>query len=245
MQTSPSYRSEFAKRNEHWQIFRSVFEGYHGEISEEYLIPKLIHMIWLGSPFPERCKEMLDSWRKCHPDWTIKLWTDADVEGFHLVNQAAYNRAQNFGEKSDIFRYEILYRYGGLYVDTDFECLKPFDELHRSCEFYAGITHDQTALLCNALIGARPGHPILKECIENIPVSAGNHNAMRIMNATGPYYFSKIYFLTGLFAKTVILPVTYFYPVPGSHRTDTQEKKRQFIRPESMAVHHWASTWTH
>jgi mannosyltransferase OCH1-like enzyme len=43
--------------------------------------------------------------------------------------QAAFDRASNFGEKSDIWRYEILFRLGGVYVDTDFECVRPFDSL--------------------------------------------------------------------------------------------------------------------
>ena len=42
--------------------------------------------------------------------------------------QAAFALEQKIlGEKSDIFRYEILYRFGGVYVDTDFECIKPFE----------------------------------------------------------------------------------------------------------------------
>src|ERR1700730_3033568 len=41
-------------------------------------IPKIIHQIWLGSPFPEKYNKYQASWQKLHPKWIYKLWTDKD-----------------------------------------------------------------------------------------------------------------------------------------------------------------------
>lgn len=47
--------------------------------------------------------------------------------------QKAFDAAKNYGEKSDILRYEILFVYGGVYADVDVECLQPFDALAEVC----------------------------------------------------------------------------------------------------------------
>lgn len=113
-----------------WHIVKMLYERNNlGTIqpSPQPKIPKIIHQIWLGSPLPKQYKKYQKSWRHHHPDWEYKLWTDADVEAFQLHNKKLFDEAKNYGEKSDIFRYEILHRYGGVYIDTDIECLKPFD----------------------------------------------------------------------------------------------------------------------
>lgn len=33
---------------------------------------------------------------------------------------------------------QVVYRFGGLYVDTDFECLSSFEQLHARLDFFAG-----------------------------------------------------------------------------------------------------------
>jgi len=73
-----------------------------------------------------------------------------------------------YGAKSDIARYEILYRIGGLYIDTDFECLKPFDIFNHCCDFYSGVAFDENVVLFIGLIGAAPGHPVLGTCIADM-----------------------------------------------------------------------------
>lgn len=71
------------------------------------LIPRTIHQIWLGSPLPKRFVQLRESWRSRHQGWELRLWTNADVDAFGLENREAYDNAPNFGEKSDILRYEV------------------------------------------------------------------------------------------------------------------------------------------
>jgi len=218
-------------------FFQSLYEIYRQEaqLAETYLIPKIIHFIWLGSPLPPECRKWISTWKKLHPGWIVQIWTDETIARFGLKNKEAYERAVNFGEKSDIARYEILYRYGGLYADTDFECLKPLDLLHKSCEFYTGVSGDNDCLL-NGLIGSMPGHPILKECIEAVKKGPGDHEESRIMNDTGPYLFTRA-FLNKAPASTrgsvAVFPPSFFYPFPGSmrdERSDAEGVKKK-IRP--------------
>ncbi|CAN0375651.1 unnamed protein product, partial [Ectocarpus sp. 8 AP-2014] len=95
----------------------------------------------------------------------------ADIDAFGLENRGAYDAAQNFGQKSDILRYEILLRHGGLYVDVDFLCLGSFEDLHKRYEFYAGVSNTGTFELNNGLVGCRPGHPIMRDIVNRIKSS--------------------------------------------------------------------------
>ena len=78
--------------------------------NSEPLIPKIIHQIWLGSSLPEKYKRFQQSWKKYHPDWTYILWSEKEIEEFGLKNKKIYDKTKNLGQKSDIARYEILYR---------------------------------------------------------------------------------------------------------------------------------------
>lgn len=105
-------------------------------LGHEYRIPRIVHQIWLGSPPPEKYREWMTTWMNWQ-GWTYRLWTDEDVRCRELYNQELYDRADNYGEKSDILRLEILLEHGGMYVDVDFECIRPdtFDALHRTWDF--------------------------------------------------------------------------------------------------------------
>ena len=139
-------------------------------------IPKIIHQIWLGSPRPATTEyiKWFDSWQTFHPEWEIRWWHDKEVQDMiqnnALYNVDAYNKATNYGEKSDILRYEIIAKYGGLYVDTDMECTQSFDKLHDTpcCSFYAGWSNTGTIELNNGIFGAMPNHVVLQEMIQSI-----------------------------------------------------------------------------
>lgn len=235
---------------------RHLFEQYRRARAKThfrtagYKIPKKIHMIWLGSKTPPLVWKMLDSWKWCHPGWSIKLWTDNDVRQFPLKNRQAYDRAKNWGEKSDIFRYELLEKEGGIYVDTDFECFKAFDEICKVADFFGGVGYSCGApYLLTGIIGCRPGHPILKECVARLQVGSGDNDFQRILRATGPRFFSRCFTAAigsegcGIVAP---FPVTYFYPFPDGIRgsySDMALVKRDWFHPESYAIHYWNISW--
>lgn len=213
-------------------------------------IPKVIHWIWLGSPLPKRYIELQKTFKELHPSWQVKIWTDQDIEPFKLKNKIAFDAATNFGEKSDIFRYEILERFGGVYCDTDFKCLQSLDLLHYVCEFYTGIAYDREAILYNGLIGASPHHPIIKKCVDCLINTPELKDPDFIMERTGPYYFTEQFFKVvfgGLHKGIVAFPVTFFYPFPNYLRNHLVPENFDTInnlkKPESFTVHHWDSSW--
>lgn len=136
--------------------------------------PKIIHQIWLGDKkMPRQFSSYMESWKRFHPKWKYILWTDTD---FPLINTNVFNQTDNFGIKSDVLRYEILYKFGGLYVDLDFECFKPLDPLLERMQknvFAAseGKTPTYSNSVANAMIGALPNSEFLEKAIEELPIN--------------------------------------------------------------------------
>lgn len=232
-----------------WSLAQSCYEKNWQKktsIKKTKYIPKIIHQIWLGSPFPEKYKKLQETWLHLHPTWEYKLWTANDIKELGLVNQAAYDSVANYGQKADIARYEILYRFGGLYIDTDFECLKSFDEIHECCDFYSGIAVSAGVLSFNGLIGSIAEHPILKRCIQNIHIT-GSTNPQEILGQTGPQYFTnciKKEINSPTAGIVILFPMTYFYPWPWWERNNnSREQIMRWVQPESFAIHHWYVSW--
>lgn len=225
-----------------WAVVKELYEKNYLHLDGEPKIPKKIHQIWLGGNLPDKHKKLSESWQRFHPDWEYKLWTDSDAESFGLQNKELFDIAQNKGHKSDIFRYEILSRYGGLHIDTDFECLRPFNDL---CylDFFTSIAYDSKMVLYNGLIACVSGHPIIEYCTNSFSGNYSGHIAHEIMELTGPYYFTRC-FLQNVDKETkgvVAFPVGFFYPLPNNERylKDPYVK----VKPFSYAIHHWDVTW--
>ncbi len=250
MDISRNYKKGFVETNFHWKKIKELYDEYvikNPKYSKIPRIPKIIHQIWLGSPFPEKYKELQATWKKHHPDWEYILWTDEDVDKFCLENKEIYDNTLNLGARSDIARYEILYRMGGLYVDTDFECLRSFDWLHHCLDFYTGVAYDKDVVLFNGLIASAPGHPILRKCIDDMrPRLKKNEGGVDVMDRTGPYFFSRcfLHVIDKYNGPTVVFPLTYFYPWPNFARKNGSYKEiLKWVRPESHGIHHWHVSW--
>lgn len=146
-------------------------------------IPKTIHIIWFGKPMPTANLEKIETWKKHHPNWMFCQWDDAMINREFkagLQNQHLFDRAmsmQNYAQASDIARYEILERFGGLYIDSDVYCHKRFDVFHENFDFYIGMEGGLDTSICgNAIIGSTKNHPVLRKVITNIKKGFDSHH---------------------------------------------------------------------
>ncbi len=233
--------------------------------STEPRIPKIIHHIWLGSKLPENLLEWFETFMHHHPDWDHILWTDqTEVQAQRFVtqfprykevhisalgtlrNQQLIDESKNYGERSDIMRYEILNRYGGCYVDIDFQCFEKLDILHHCYDFYSGVLPLDTGLFCvnNGLIGARAGHPILEASISMMQSSRNfnRHHYFAIILATGPIPFTRAVWKAANQENNIdiVFPCSYFYPL--AYRKHGLERHVDMC-PESFTVHYCTKTW--
>ena len=197
------------------------------------LIPRIFHHIWVGPAMPERLGPYVDSWQTVHPEWEHRLWTGFD----DLENQDLYDRAEEItphvGQlRSDLARYELLHRHGGVYVDCDMEALRPLDGL-LDLRCFAGWER-QDRWVNNAVLGCEPGHPLMRELIDAAPESIRRNAGARPNRMTGPHLLTP---LARDRADVTVLPEATFYP----YCWDELDRQGEEF-PDSLAVHHWDNT---
>jgi len=163
-------------------------------------IPKVIHQIWLGGNLPEKFARMTAKWPELHPDWEYRLWTDSEVADLDFENRDLFDDTDCWGEKTDILRVEILRRFGGVYVDTDYELLKPLDSFHERFGFYTTVraipamhlwNRDISlgpVLLCNSIVGAREGHPILDDYLARVRANMKDRSLAKRSQRIGSWH---------------------------------------------------------
>lgn len=188
------------------------------------LIPRVFHQIWIGpDALPNEYRAYQESWRRHHPGWELRFWTDHNLpEG--LRRPEAYERLRSPVERADILRLELLWRFGGVYVDVDFECLRSLEPLISRATFFVGQA--KPGRVNNALLGSVAGHPILDRGLDELrPREFYGYDK----EAAGPK------FLDGLLAKhrdeVVFLEPEILYARTPAERRD------------AYAVHHEARSW--
>jgi hypothetical protein len=159
-------------------------------------------------------------------------WTDSTLPG--LKNEQAFRAAPTSAAQSNIARYEILLREGGVYVDTDFECLRNLEPLLDGVECFVAWAEDGVAN--NAIIGARPGHPFVHDLVVSLEDHILQHPAeVPEVVQSGPHYLTAV--LRRHPEVTVFAP-ELFYPYAWHERWRRRERF-----PDAYAVHHWSLTW--
>jgi mannosyltransferase OCH1-like enzyme len=176
-------------------------------------------------PIPEIYKKYMKTWTTLHPDWEYRLWTDKDVDDFPWTNKKLFLQAENPGMKSDIWRYEIVNQYGGLYVDTDMEAIRSFEKIHERLEFYAGHLGPGHEIACG-IFASKPNSPILLHVIKNLKKSISLQDFTKfdpnaVMEATGPMFFTRM--INSVLPKlnpyvNIIFTQEYFQPVECYNR---------------------------
>jgi inositol phosphorylceramide mannosyltransferase catalytic subunit len=199
------------------------------------MIEKVFHQIWINKSDPElpaRFRPYRDSWLEHHPRWEYRLWNlenlDFQPECGELLPQCRHP-----AQMADLLRMEILHRHGGVYVDTDFECLKPIDGLIEKTQTF-GCSEDGCCISIG-IIGCQKGSSILRNVIDSFPSSIPD---AEVNVATGPAFFTKVILTKGFDGDFTLFPTHYFYPfnfhTPNRELVDLSQ---------SYAVHHYADSW--
>lgn len=206
-------------------------------------IPKIIHYFWFsGDPYPEKVQKCLDSWHKYCPGYEFRKW---DLHNYKTDNQFVKDALENkdWAHASDFGRCDVVYRYGGVYLDTDVELVKPLDDLLYDTGFFC--FESSYGVDPGSGFGAEANNPIIKEICEA-------YNVITYKKADGiswnPVDILKIY--TDPFVKRgLTLNAQYqniegfaIYPPlvlsPYSYRTGILASYEK-----TYGIHHWVSAW--
>ncbi len=194
------------------------------------VIPRILHRVWLGTrALPTEQRAFGEGWARLNPGWEMRLWGDADV-GALVSDPESYARARNLSERSDVLRYEILHRFGGVYADTDVECLRPMEPLIGDARAFAG--YEAPGRLGTALIGMTPGHRLAARALAALRATVGTGT---YPDSTGPVFFTAV---ARSEPELVRFPREAFYP----YGADEPERRDERLR-DAWAVRHRARTW--
>ena len=149
-------------------------------------IPRNIFQTWFTKNLSPDFKRLTETWKTKNTNYTYFLYDDNDCEEFiktHFKMDVynAYCRIIPGAFKADLWRYCILYVYGGVYVDIDTVCHGDIDTfLNENIEFITPVDLNNnpfigTHNLFNAFIASVPKHPILLNCITRIVYHVENN----------------------------------------------------------------------
>ncbi len=195
-------------------------------------IPRIFHRIWIGeNTMPDEYIEYGETWKRLHPNWEFVTWTDANM--IPLLNNEEYQNATQPALKSDIARIEILYRFGGVYVDCDFECYKNIEPLLENVNAFAAWQDDY--LIASGIMGCTPGHPDFAALTCFMTPHIRSNREKLLPFQAGPVYVTKCLRKSD---DAKIFPKELFYPY---YYTEMDRKGEVF--PEAYAAHHWGKSW--
>ena len=166
------------------------------------MIPKNIFQSWYTHELPLLIQSRINIMRETNPDYTYKLYTDADMDEFVNTEYKGeiadcYNKLNIIVAKVDFWRYLILYKYGGVYLDMDSHISVPLNELIRPDDQAIITAETNPNLFAQWALFFNKKHPILKQLIELVVYNINtNKYPDNVSKTTGPYAFStaiKIY----------------------------------------------------
>jgi mannosyltransferase OCH1-like enzyme len=128
------------------------------------MITKVIHYCWFGgNQKSQAIIDCINSWKKYMPNYELVEWNESnfDINCNDYVKEA-YN-CKKWAFVTDYVRLWVLYNYGGIYMDTDVEVFKPFDEFLSNTAFtgFENVGYPVTATM-----GSVKDNPLIKEMID-------------------------------------------------------------------------------
>jgi mannosyltransferase OCH1-like enzyme len=211
-------------------------------------IPKVIHYCWFGGKRkPKLVRDCLKSWRKYLPDYEIIEWNETNSDLSHPFVKEAY-RLKKWAFVADYIRLKILYKNGGIYLDTDMMLCKSLNDfLNYECFFGA----EEKNIISCGVIGAIRQNYFIEKCLNTY----GNINFDQqiiwddfviTLKITDLFRIEYNYYedFNNIMTrnKITVFPPNFFYPFPFKDKDDIVNYEK-YITKDSYAVHLWVGSW--
>lgn len=210
------------------------------------MIPKVIHYCWFGrNEKPKLTEKCIESWKKYCPDYEIIEWNE---DNYDLLNTPSYVQqaysAKKWAFVTDYVRLDVVYRYGGVYLDTDVELIKNLDSLLVYNGFFGYETDCQIATGLG--FGGIAKLQIVKELMDDY------NNCCFVMNDSNydltpcPQRNADVFIKNGVKPKgmnqlinhnIMIFSQEYFCPI--DYHTN-----RKRITDNTFSIHWFSSSWS-
>ncbi len=130
------------------------------------MIPKVIHYCWFGgNPLPKLAIKCIKSWKKFFPDYEIKEWNETNFNVNIIPYTEEAYKEKKYAFVSDYARFWIIYKYGGIYFDTDVEVIKPMDDIISGGGYFGRESEECLRVNPGLGMAAPSGHPLYREIL--------------------------------------------------------------------------------
>ncbi|RYG19372.1 MAG: glycosyl transferase [Chitinophagaceae bacterium] len=208
------------------------------------MIPKVIHYCWFGKgAMPELALKCLESWKKYLPDYEIKLWNEEnfDVNSYQFATEAYKER--KFAFVADVCRLHVLKEFGGVYLDTDVEFIKPLPDKFLDDVAFTGFEDE---LVSAGIIGSvKEGEWVNSLLSFYLDKSFYKADGSLDINPITEMMTEHLAKEKGVVAKDIyqkiegyctIYPSEYFYP-------KSWKTLKTNITSNTYCIHHFAGSW--
>ena len=212
------------------------------------MIPKVIHYCWFGrNPLPQLAIKCIDSWKKYLPDYEIKEWNEDNFDVNIIPYTAQAYQAKKYAFVSDYARFWILYKYGGIYFDTDVEAIKPIDDIIEKGAFMGIEKEYKYGITVNPGLGlgVESGHPLYKEFMDYYSTYTFTDETGKMNMQTIVVYTTEILFKHGLANVPGIQNIEGIKLYPSEYFCPRDVITKRFhITKNTRTIHHYAGSWS-
>lgn len=210
-------------------------------------IPKIIHYCWVGgNPKPQSVLYCIESWKRCCPDYEIREWNETNYDFTKNEYMRQAYEAKKWGFVPDYARLDIVYEYGGIYLDTDVEMVRSFDELleHESFFGFEDTGDGEFFVNCGHGFGAAPGHEAVRRARDLYEQIFFRQEDGSLNQLPSPYYTTQALRQLGLVQENrdQSLPGVQIFAsdvlCPKNFRTGVVTKT-----PRTVSIHHFTASW--
>jgi mannosyltransferase OCH1-like enzyme len=212
------------------------------------MIPKTIHYCWLsGDAYPDKIAYCINRWKRHLKGYDFILWDlkKFDINSSLWVKQAFENKKYAFA--ADYIRLYALYYYGGIYLDSDVELLKPIDEL-LTLSYFVGKENGHSEVE-PAIMGAEKGSEWIKKCLDYYDNRSFITEKDEFDTRTLPNIMSEIirenYIIQEVYSVEEFgndVSLLYRFPVDFFSPRDWQTNKLK-ITANTYSIHHYCASW--
>ncbi|KQS36816.1 glycosyltransferase family 32 protein [Pedobacter sp. Leaf194] len=209
------------------------------------MLPKIVHQI-VGEKKNYVVQRCLASWEALFEEgFEIKIWTDKSIEVFIKKNfpfaLESIKRARNHAEASDIFRYLVVFHYGGHYVDWDIQLLNKSSFLDLCASKPNGylLVDNTDGSLASECFAACAGEDFLFYLAKDIVqlFVNGERDLLNTLNYSGPFRMRDV-LQKYQNSRQDITPIKDVF-LYDYHEIKTMPERLD-IRP---MIHYWLHSW--
>ena len=209
-------------------------------------IPKIFHQIWLGGkPLPKDFREYQQTWQKYNNEYKMHIWDETNISRLKYIDNSMPWKLKNFAEKADYLRFCILLEHGGIYIDTDFECLQNIENIIQKTEFFAAYDWREDwedDCIGNGIIWSTPENELVRKIFLTFPKRIIQAKKLDSVNKIGPLYITP--FIERYKGSKKIFDRNVFHPIKHKDYYVWVPINRHFlIKNWSYWIHHWANSW--